>query len=126
MNKFVWRLGLTLVVVLALFGRFSSGAAGEKTMSSQMLIIDDPPPGGGSNTTDVNCAALSDPSRKGLFSLGLMERMAVQCGVYSAPVGSGDPYSERGQSSPDELGSTDGAVPPRQAGFRGDRPLRPK
>ncbi|PYQ11732.1 MAG: hypothetical protein DMH00_07515 [Acidobacteria bacterium] len=91
MNKFVWRLGLTLVVVLALFGRFSSGAAGEKTMSSQMVIIDDPPPGGGSNTTDVNCAALSDPSRKGLFSIGLMERMAVQCGVYSAPVGSGDP-----------------------------------
>ena len=91
MNKFVWRLGLTLVVVLALFGRFSSGAAGEKTMSSQMVIIDDPPPGGGSNTTDVSCAALSDPSRKGLFSIGLMERMAVQCGVYSAPVGSGDP-----------------------------------
>src|SRR5215471_19699930 len=87
-RKMFFGLALPAVGLMVLFAYLPTNAS----TPVREVIIDDPPPGGGGGGGgSSDCTLLTDPNTAGMLSVGLEQRLKVQCGVSASPVGSGDP-----------------------------------
>ncbi len=85
MKRNFFGLALPAVALLLLFSYLPTNA----TSLPDVVIIDDPPPGGGGGGGS-DCSLLTDPNTAGMLSIGLEQRLMVQCGLMASPMGSGD------------------------------------